>query len=524
MQPSTRPRPQPSGILAGNANVEVNIVWSACLFAALRIFIFSAAFPFFNNVDEQYHFDLVLRYARGEGRPALSKLSGETAEYIALYHSPEYYTTPNDYADKKIVRPLWMLPRDEAAARCKGFTSVWAERINREGTNPPLYYWIAARWWRTGEFLGIGGGYLLYWVRFLNVILGAVLVWIGYLAARLVFPESRFARVAVAVLLAVFPQDTFYSIQSDVLSPVLFGLAFVGLIILWSNETFEAGWAVLTGLSVSATVLVKATNLPLLAVSVLAIAFRIVRVCRSGKFQSSVSAFAMLILCILLPTGFWMMWNISRLHDLTGVGPKASLMGWTAKSFSEFWPHPLFTLRGWKEFLGELLASFWRGEFTWFRQRLASPLADDFYVLSSLALIAVNTPALFRRNSAVSPAQRAILWMALASFAAVVAFQAVCSMAFDFGPCEYPSRAHPLLTSGRLMTGALIPFLLLYARGLEKLFCWRGHTWIPWVALSVVVFVVMVSEIVVNRPAFSSLYNFFHLPPGPEAVASVPAK
>jgi hypothetical protein len=32
-----------------------------CVFAGLRVLIFSAPFPFFNNVDERRHFDLVMK-------------------------------------------------------------------------------------------------------------------------------------------------------------------------------------------------------------------------------------------------------------------------------------------------------------------------------------------------------------------------------------------------------------------------------------------------------------------------------
>ena len=41
------------------------IVAGLAAFAALRVFVFAAAFPFFHNVDEHMHVDLVLKYARG---------------------------------------------------------------------------------------------------------------------------------------------------------------------------------------------------------------------------------------------------------------------------------------------------------------------------------------------------------------------------------------------------------------------------------------------------------------------------
>jgi len=45
---------------------ERSIVLALCVAAACRVFLFSAAFPYFNNVDEPAHFDLVMKYWHGE--------------------------------------------------------------------------------------------------------------------------------------------------------------------------------------------------------------------------------------------------------------------------------------------------------------------------------------------------------------------------------------------------------------------------------------------------------------------------
>jgi hypothetical protein len=46
---------------------EVPFIWLLCVAACLRIAVFIAAFPLFNNVnvDEQAHYDLAGKYARG---------------------------------------------------------------------------------------------------------------------------------------------------------------------------------------------------------------------------------------------------------------------------------------------------------------------------------------------------------------------------------------------------------------------------------------------------------------------------
>ncbi len=77
----------------------------------------------------------------------------------------------------------------------------------------------------------------------------------------------------------------------------------------------------------------------------------------------------------------------------------------------------------------------------------------------------------------MTPSERQALGFALASFAASVAFLAITSMAFDFGACFYPSRAHPFFTSGRLITGALIPFVILYVHGLDRVLARMKSDW-----------------------------------------------
>ncbi len=50
------------------------IIAGLCLAAAIRVFVFSAAFPFFNNVDEVAHFDLVFKYSM---RSSACRTAGE---------------------------------------------------------------------------------------------------------------------------------------------------------------------------------------------------------------------------------------------------------------------------------------------------------------------------------------------------------------------------------------------------------------------------------------------------------------
>ncbi len=484
---------------------ERHFVLVLCCLAAIRVFVYSAAFPFFNNVDEGPHFDLVLKYSHGLIPRKLGPVSVEASDYIMRYGSLEYNLKPQQLPFKS---PVSAPPGPTKDA------SVWGadpHSLNHELSQAPLYYTVAAVWLRFGQLLGLAGAWLLYWIRFLNVFFAASLVWLGFAAARLIFPEDRFVTLGVPVLLSVLPQDIFYSIQNDVLSPLCFGIAFIGLVRWLRTDVPSAKLALCIGLSLAAAYLTKVSNLPLVAIAAMVLVIHAWRSPRSRKPRAASSAFVLLLLSAGLPIMCWTAWNLYNFGDLTGSGPKIMMLGWTRKPASLWLNHPIFTLRGALYFWSELMASFWRGEFVWGMQRLALPAADAFYWISSIILVGAATIGLLPRFAPTSKPQRDALWLALIAFAASVGYVALLSIAFDYGACQYPSRAHPYFTSGRLLAGTLIPFFLVYLYGLKsiaRLVKWEGLLW--WILAGMVV-VMAGSQIAVDRVVFASQWNWFHL-------------
>jgi hypothetical protein len=51
--------------------------------------------------------------------------------------------------------------------------------------------------------------------------------------------------------------------------------------------------------------------------------------------------------------------------DLTGSRAKIAIPGWTTKPWVKLLAHPLFSLGGAGYFGGNLVRSFWRGEYVW---------------------------------------------------------------------------------------------------------------------------------------------------------------
>ena len=203
------------------------VVWLCCLVGAIHTFIYCAAFPFFSVVDEQCHLDLAVRYSQAELPRKLASPCSEALLYIAIYGTPEYLWTPESQPGKHIAAPPWTLPIEVIQQNLVDKENIWREKVkNHEASQPPAYYTLAGAWWWLGKALHLDGLTLLYWLRFLNVPLMLLLVWLGGWVARQIFPEIDFIRVAVPALIALLPQSGFYAINNDILSPICFGLTF----------------------------------------------------------------------------------------------------------------------------------------------------------------------------------------------------------------------------------------------------------------------------------------------------------
>jgi hypothetical protein len=485
------------------------IVWLLCLLAAVHVFVFSAAFPFFNNVDEQIHFDLAVKYSQGRVLRPLEPVSDEAVNYIVLYGSPEYVGIPTNFPDGQFPPPPWKQPLEKVRQTLIAKTATWRAVTNYEVSQPPLYYTLAGAWWRLGKVCGFHDGYLLYWVRFLNVFIVAVLVWLGYVAARMVFPENLFLRLGVPALLAFMPQTALYSIQNDVLSPLCFGVAFILLMRWLQAERPGAFLGMFAGLALAATFLTKITNLPLLAISALAVLFKTWRLFRAEKLRAAAPAVFSLAICAGLPMVLWLAWCKIVFGDFTGSEAKIQFLGWTHKPFAEWWPHPIFTPHGLWIFLSGNLATLWQGEMLWHRQPLAIHGVDSVYAILSVGLLALTLAALFRRPAVTTTQQWQTLSLAFGCFAATLVFFGWLSIIYDFQDCFYPSRAHPYFTSGRLLLGALIPFLLLFVFGLDRALARFGNP-AKFFMLAGIILFMLVSEISIDWPVFPNPYNWFH--------------
>src|SRR6266480_6087044 len=253
-----------------NRNERI-LIWLLCFAGALRVFIFSAAFPFFSNIDEYLHFDLITQYSHAQIPRSFDRLKEETLNWIVPYASPEFLSPPERFSDGKFPAPLWKEPWSKVEAEIAATRAAWSSEINFESSQPPLYYALAGLWWWIGKQIGLVGIDSLYWIRFLNVALMAIVVWLGYLAARTIAPERLDLRIGVPLLLAFIPQNVFYAMNNDVLSPLCFGALFLCILQWLRTNTPSFLLGALTGLAVAATYLSKLSNLPLIVIAVVVI-------------------------------------------------------------------------------------------------------------------------------------------------------------------------------------------------------------------------------------------------------------
>jgi hypothetical protein len=487
------------------------LVLALAALAALRIAVFSLAFPFFGNVDEYRHLDVVLKYSHGYWpRPGPDPYEVELAWWIGLYGSPEYHRDPSNPKAPAMPRPSWELPAEAAGERVAQQVAYLSPRHSLEADQPPLYYACAGAWLALGRALGIDGGWLLYWVRLLGAAVGGGCVLVTWLLLRGIYPESPVVRVGAPLLLAFLPLDSLYTVTSDVFSPLLGGLTFLLVVRLVRTPAPRAVAFVAAGLCGAAGFLTKYPNAALGAASLFCTG---VALSAQPTRARLARRWLLFWLAFLLPPMLWLGRNLVLGGDLTGTGFKVEKLGWVRKPFYAWGDHPLFSPAGLATFVRHLVPTFWRGELVWGTRTLAWPLADWTYLLTTLLFVSLAALGLGRASRAW--AARVTEASALCAVLAGVAVLAWLSLLFHFPERANPSASFPYFVEGRLISGVLVPFALLYVRGIEVATSRLSEFWrapAAWGLLAAVLALALGSELALTRPVFLSAFNAYHLP------------
>lgn len=494
---------------------EARLILLLAAFAGLRVLVYSSSFPFFANIDEHMHVDAVLKYARGYlPHPGNDAYESEMVNYLALYGSPEYLLRddPKSKSPKSPPPPVWERPSGALAGQIDVIAEFLARRDNLEAHQPPGYYLVTGSWMRLGRALGLVGGRLLFFTRGLSALLFGCFIFLVWRFLEELYPDDPLLRIGVPLLVATFPQDALYYMSPDAISPVIVGAGFFLAVRLARGLTGGRGALALTGLAAGFGFFCKYTNLPLVVVLALCSVFALAR---SRGHQRSRDTLVRLLFvwgaALALPL-WWGIRNLLVFGNLTNTADKTAEMGWTPKPLELLFDHPLFSLAGFSDFISSLIANFWRGELAWHRHGMSWDWLDGFYVASSLLLLGLTAVALHRRES---EAERGVEAMALSIIGVGVAMLATLSLLYRFTDASVPSAARPYFTQGRLLSGLIAPFALVYVRGIQVSALLAPGPWrsrLAWCGLLLIVISSLGSEIVLSRHVFGSAYNLFHLP------------
>jgi hypothetical protein len=486
---------------------ELWLVAALCVAAAARIWFGAAALPFFADTDENAHFDVIHKYARGYWPDKKGmRFDPETVDTWIFDGSPEFLNEPGSLGVPGGYPPPirdWQ-KTTETGINIRQQRATKNALPNHEAHEPPVYYALAAAWYECGRAFGLPPANATYWVRFLNAPLYAALVASSYVFTRPYF--GREIGLAVPALTAFFPNTVFFTVNNDVLSPLPGVLTLLVLLRWCESESARPGLAAGAGALAATAVLVKLTNAAVLVPVGAAMLLRFRRAERTGR--AALESLALLT-AVAVPLVLWGLRNRLVLGDWTGTEAKALVQTWTRKPVTELLHHPVFTVGGAAGYLKTLCVSFFTGDAGWDGRPVHFLPAEYFFLVTAPLLPAIGLAAAFWRGAS-EPRMRLAAGMSALFFVASVVELAVISLQFDFGTCPFPSNKFPFFAFGRLAGGALVPFLALYACGAEAIVGRR----LAGVAVAVAATVVMMAlmQLAYLRLVVSSQFNWFHLP------------
>ena len=485
------------------------------ILAGLRILIFSAAFPLLNPIDERLHLMTIQLYARGTlPGSELPHIDASIARRLLLYWSPEYNHTQQDLAHERVTGPLYALSHEDQEKRLAESFYVsrlqqWIDRADYEAQSAPVYYLTAAAWYRLGAALGLHDWALDYWPRALNPIAYGILVWFSFCFVRVIYPQDAFLQFAVPALVAVFPQDVFYGMNRDVFSAPLTAASLLAMARSVKDVRNGPLFLILSSFLAGLSFLSNVSNVVLFGAVAITVGFCLNEL--RAPIGRTVSVLASCIVAAGALPGIWMLRNYVVIGDLTGGRAKAHDLGWTVKPLNQMFNHPLFSLSGLRYFVLELTRRFWRGEYVWHDVPMNSPLADRIYLISTAVFVSAFVIAFLLRQNKLSRVHKLFGVLSLFLVASSVLFLAVISLPFDFHGCAYPSRVLPYFVSGRIISGAILPFVLIYASGLTIVVNIFRRSVSPGALLTCLISFIVVVEIRIRSVVFASPYNFYAL-------------
>ncbi len=191
------------------------------------------------------------------------------------------------------------------------------------------------------------------------MLLVAAAVWLGWLTARMIFPEnfifttrrSGTHRISSTKFFLLDPErHALAALFWSSVHPVAEMAANRRARCPFRNRRWAWCWR--------ATYLTKISNAPLLAVSAAIVLVHIWQLKKSNKLRAAFPSLVALALCASLPIVAWLAWCKYNFGDFTGTAAKVHFSAGRTNPSPNGWSHPIFTPRGLWTFVSDLLATF----------------------------------------------------------------------------------------------------------------------------------------------------------------------
>jgi 4-amino-4-deoxy-L-arabinose transferase-like glycosyltransferase len=272
-------------------------------------FAFSVVNPIYESTDELHQF----RYIRYLQEFRALPEQREDQPRIQAHHPPLYYVIA-----ALITAPI---PPDRAALYEPVHNPYYGYRyweINDDNKNRYLHG-PDEQWPYSGVVL------LVHAARWVNIVIGAIMVWVTYRLTLTIFPDRKALASAAAAIVAFNPQFLFMSgaVNNDVIAGLF------GSLLLWSGVTIiryglTTRRSILLALTFAFALMAKfnlAFALPLVELAL------IIAVWPTRDWRGFVKANLFIVLFVALIAGWWFVRNQQLYGESTGVQRMNELWG-----------------------------------------------------------------------------------------------------------------------------------------------------------------------------------------------------
>lgn len=272
-------------------------------------FGFSVANPIYESTDELHHFRYI-RYIQQYGQLPEQRFDQPR---IQAHHPPLYYLMA-------AIAAGWIVPDHDALYEPvhNPYYGYRYWEINNDNKNQYLHG-LDEQWPYQGVVL------MVHVARWVNVILGAIIVWVTYRIGLTALSDRKFVAAGAAAIVAFNPQFLFMggAVNNDVAAG-LFGsiLLWQGVHIIRYGLTTRRAFGL--GLAFGLALMAKfnlAFALPLIELAL------IIAVWPKRDWRGFIKANAILIGCVAVMAGWWFVRNTQLYGEPTGVQRMNELWG-----------------------------------------------------------------------------------------------------------------------------------------------------------------------------------------------------